>query len=52
MRRLVSWAVVLLLATTAVATAQVPTTGIIRVAVSDSDGLAIPGATVSDEAEG
>ena len=51
MRRLLTWAVVLLLATTGVATAQVPTTGTIRVAVTDSAGLPIPGATVSATAE-
>ena len=51
MRRLLAWIVVLLLATTGVATAQVPTTGTIRVAVTDSAGLPIPGATVSATAE-
>lgn len=51
MRRLLTWVVVLLLATTGVATAQVPTTGTIRVAVTDSAGLPIPGATVSAAAD-
>lgn len=47
MRQLLTWAVVLLLATAGVAAAQENTTGSITGTVTDSTGSVLPGATVS-----
>ncbi len=47
MRRLLTWAVVLLLVATGVATAQENTTGSISGTITDDTGAVLPGATIS-----